>query len=143
MENPPPEIASVEDPKHGEREKSDLKFINYTDAEQITEPERRRKVRRHVMRRVQQDVRSRIQSTRPNSKIVLDIAPLRTLVPRPSLSEAQIEPGILTRPESLGGGRSNPFIRYPIDMNLRAHELFDHCKFYASNCLISFLKANN
>jgi len=142
MEKPPYEIASVEDPEDDEREKSDL-FINYTDVEQITEPERRRKVRRHVMRRVQQDMRSRTQSTRANSKILLDIAPLRALVPRTSLSEAQIQPGISTRPESLGGGRSNPFIRYPIDMNLRAHELFDHCKFYASNCLISFIEANN
>lgn len=28
--------------------------------------------------------------------------------------------------ERFGGGRSNPFAQYPIEMNFRAHELIDH-----------------
>ena len=109
----------------------DLQFLTFTDFNQTTDPETKKKVRSHVMHRVQRNMRSRKEKEK-DGEIVLDISSLSQ--PDPGQSGESITsmlgPSILPRPGGLGAGRSDPFVQYPIDMNVRTHELFDHCKIF-------------
>lgn len=108
---------------------TDFEFITFTDINQTRHPETRKRVRSHVMHRVKRNLRNR-QQTEQKGAIVLDLSSLSQTNtgelggPNNSLLAARIVP----YPYGLGAGRSNPFVKYPIDMNLRTHELFDHCK---------------
>ena len=131
--SPPTDSQSEEDEETQPADSADLQFINFTDFDQTTTPETKKKVRSHVMHRVQQNLRSGKRRTK-EGEIVLDISLLSqdtagsTRDPATSMSGPLVAP----HPSGLGAGRSDPFARYPIDMNVRTHELFDHGKFYFS-----------
>jgi hypothetical protein len=111
-------------------ESTDLEFITFTDLNQTTHPETKRRVRSHVMRRVQRNLRSEQQ--KEEGEIVLDLSLLSQANTSPSRdpSNSMLASAVVPRPYDLGAGRSDPFVRYPIDMNVRTYELFDHCKDY-------------
>lgn len=90
-----------------------LQFVTFTNFNQTTTTETKKRVRSHAQRRVQE---KRRQERREG--IAKDTLPL---------SNADAPRSLSIGPCRLGSGRSNPFTSYPIEMNLRAHELFDHC----------------
>lgn len=100
-----------------------LQFLTFTHVDQITDPETKRKVRSHVMHGVQKKLRSRKgeERSKETRAIILDISSLSKSHPGSSASFQ-----ILPQPGSLGSGQSDPFKQYPIAMNVRAHELYDH-----------------
>ncbi|KFY94298.1 hypothetical protein V498_03933 [Pseudogymnoascus sp. VKM F-4517 (FW-2822)] len=89
-----------------------LQFVTFTNFNQTTTTETKKRVRSHAQRRVQE---KRRQERRGG--IAKDTLPL---------SNADAPRSLSIGPCRLGSGRSNPFTSYPIEMNLRAHELFDH-----------------
>src|SRR5579862_1203639 len=112
-------------------ESTNLEFITFTDLNQTTHPETKKRVRSHVMHQVRRNLRSEKQKGK-EKEVVLDLS----LLPQANSSPPQ-DPGnsILAvtkapHPQDLGAGRSDPFAKYPIDMDVRTHELFDHCKGY-------------
>ena len=112
-------------------ESTDLQFLTFTDINQTTDPKTKKKVRSHVMHRVQRKARSEKRKER-KGQIVLDISSLSHADAGPSRdpTNSMLGPPIVPHPCGLGSGRSDPFARYPIDMDVRTHELFDHCKIY-------------
>lgn len=95
-------------------ESKDLQFLTFTNYDQTIAAETKKKVRSHAQHRVQnkkrQEKKERLAtdtSTWSNADLMSDIS--------------------IIGPCWLGSGRSDPFKPYPIDMDLRAHELFDHC----------------
>jgi len=112
-------------------ESTDLEFITFTDLNQTTHPQTKRRVRSHVMRRVQRNLRSEKQKEK-EGEIVLDLSLLPQVNAGSSRdpSNSMLVPAVVPRPYYLGAGRSDPFLKHPIDMDLRTHELFDHCKNY-------------
>lgn len=128
---PPIESQAEEDRDIQLVDSADLQFLTFTDFNQTTDPKIKKKVRSHVMHRVQRNMRSRKEKEK-DGEIVLDISSLSQ--PDPGQSGESITsmlgPSILPRPGGLGAGRSDPFVQYPIDMNVRTHELFDHCKIF-------------
>jgi hypothetical protein len=113
-------------------ESTDLEFITFTDFNQTTHPETKKRVRSHVMHQVQRNLKSEKRKGK-EKEAVLDLS-LLLQASNPRLLQ---EPGnsILTPttmpcPHDLGAGRSDPFVKYPIDMDVRTHELFNHCKGY-------------
>jgi hypothetical protein len=109
----------------------DLQFLTFTDFNQTTDPETKKKVRSHVMHRVQRNLRSERRKGKAG-EIVLDISSLSQAHAGPSQDPANsmLGPLVAPHPCGLGAGRSDPFTQYPIDMDLRTHELFDHCRIY-------------
>ena len=90
----------------------EFQFLHFTDPNHAKSAETRRKVRSHAQHRVQQSLRNESGKVRGKSKqVVLDSS---VLIGFP-------------HPSDLGAGRSDPFRRYPIAMDTRAHELYDHC----------------
>jgi hypothetical protein len=112
-------------------ESTDLEFITFTDLNQTTHPQTKSRIRSHVMRRVQRNLRSEKQNEK-EGEIVLDLSllPQANTGPSRDPSNSMLVPAVVPRPYDLGAGRSDPFLKYPIDMDLRTHELFDHCKNY-------------
>ena len=102
-----------------EAKKNNFKFLTFTDIQQTTDARTKRKVRSHVMHRVHQTVRSG-KGELNEGVIVLDTSLL-------SGGEPQ-DTALVPRPSTLGAGRLNPFVNYPIPMNMRTRHLFDHCK---------------
>jgi hypothetical protein len=106
------------------KEPAGLQFLTFTHVDQITDPETKRKVRSHVMHGVQQKLRGGKGNEKGKGieDVVLDIS---------SLSETHLGPSDyhhgLSYPGSLGSGQSDPFKQYPVAMNIRSHELYDHC----------------
>lgn len=94
-------------------ESTSLQFVTFTNFNQTTTAETKRRVRSHAQRRVQEKKR---QEKREDTEKDISL-----------LSNADALRSLSIRPCRLGSGRSNPFASYPIEMNLRAHELFDHC----------------
>jgi hypothetical protein len=78
-------------------------FISFTEPGHMKHRRTKKTIRSYVMRRFK-------ESSRPEREIVKHSVKL-------------------PHPNYLGSGRSNPFTKYPIEMDLRAHELFDYCKF--------------
>ena len=99
-----------------------LQFLTFTHVNQTTDPKTKRKVRSHVMHRVQQ----RLRSGKRKGNIVLDISSLS----QPDEGPSNYVPASLPfpGPGTLGSGRSDPFKPYPIEMDVRTHELYDHRK---------------
>jgi len=125
-------------------DRADLKFLNFTSYNQTIDPETKRRVRSHVMHRVQQDLR-RHNGRQKKSQVVLDISSLfqrsqdvLQVTPEPTLGQL-----LVPSPLGLGAGRSDPFALYPIDMDIRTHELFDHCKNCLEICSVLLDSINN
>jgi hypothetical protein len=110
-------------------EAADLEFITFTDINQTTHPETKKRVRSHVMHRVQQSLRSG-KGKEKEREIVLDLSSLPQANTGPScgLSNSVLAHAGMPHPYDLGAGRADPFVKYPINMDIRTHELFDHCK---------------
>jgi hypothetical protein len=110
-------------------ESNELQFITFTDFSQTTNRETKKKVRSHAMHRVQQNIRSGKGRER-EGEIVLDISPLSEALAGPSRdpNNSMLGTLILPHPSDLGAGRSDPFAPYPINMDMRTHELYDHCE---------------
>jgi len=108
---------------------SDLQFVTFTDIKQTVNAETKKKVRSYVQSRIQRDVRNQ-KSKERKSEIVLNISALSQNGGTPSQSPTNSAPWSLVAHPSmrLGSGRSDPFKSYPIEMDVRTHELFDHCK---------------
>jgi hypothetical protein len=125
------ESHSEDEGKKLSAESADLEFITFTDFNQTTHPETKKKVRSHVMHRVQRNSRSEKRKEK-KGEIVLDLSLLSQTNTSPLLdpSNSMLAPAVVPRPYDLGAGRSDPFVKYPIDMDVRTHELFDHCKNY-------------
>ncbi len=106
----------------------ELHFLTATDLAQFRDPQTKKKVRSHIQRGRQRN-RKQAHHNR-KGEFVLDTS---MLAPTGSSSSNQANEKLGTalsvpHPSDLGSGRSDPFKRYPIDMSLRNHELFDHCK---------------
>jgi hypothetical protein len=116
---------SVQDVKEGESSSADLQFLTFTNFSQTTDAATRRKVRSHVMHGVQQNLK-RGKPKERKGEIVLDISAL----PQATAGPSRQAPGqlVVSNPRDLGAGSSDPFSRYPIEMDVRSHELFAHCK---------------
>lgn len=107
-------------------EPAGLQFLTFTHVDQTTDPETKRKVRSHVMHGVQQKLRR--EKGKEKGKFVLDISSLSQ--PDGGFSSYELAPPSPLRPGTLGAGRSDPFKQYPIAMDVRTHELYDHCKIF-------------
>ncbi|KFY34458.1 hypothetical protein V494_06754 [Pseudogymnoascus sp. VKM F-4513 (FW-928)] len=103
--------SSIGNSEHAS-ETTTLQFVTFTNFDQTTTAETKRRVRSHAQRRIQDKKRQEKKEA-----IAREMLPLSNVDSAGSLSVG------LCR---LGSGRSNPFTSYPIEMNLRAHELFDH-----------------
>lgn len=113
------------DVEEGESSSADLRFLTFTNFSQTTDAATRRKVRSHVMHGVQQNLK-RGKAKERRGDIELDISAL----PQATAGPLRQAPGqlIVSNPQDLGAGSSDPFSRYPIQMDVRSHELFAHCK---------------
>lgn len=107
------------------QEVGELKFLTFTDFAQTTKPETKRQVRSHVMSRVQKQFRDGKREAKKN-QIELVTSPLVQDVQ--GNDDQSGEGAVIPHPRDMGSGRSDPFAQYPIDMSIRTHELFDHCK---------------
>ena len=67
-----------------------------------------------------------------DGEIVLDLSALSQASAGPLRNPSNFISGplVVPHPSGLGAGRSDPFAQYPIEMDVRCHELFDHCKTY-------------
>ena len=111
-------------------ESTDLEFLTFTDFNQTTHPETKKRIRSHVMHQVHRKSRT-VKRKEKKGEVVLDLSPLSQANSCPSRpSNSMLVPAVMSGLYDLGAGRSDPFANYPIDMNVRAHELFDHCKDY-------------
>src|SRR5438105_2880365 len=126
--SPPIESLAEYDRDIEPSESTDLQFLTFTDMNQTTDQKTKKKVRSHVMHRVHRKARSEKRNER-KGQIVLDISSLSHADAGSSrnLTNSMLGPPIVPHPCGLGAGRSDPFARYPIDMDARTHELFDHC----------------
>jgi hypothetical protein len=107
---------------------SNLQFMTFTDIKQTANAETKKKVRSHVQSRIQREVRNQ-KSKEKKGEIALDISALSQTGGKPSQSADSKSWSLVSRPpRRLGAGRSDPFKSYPIAMDLRTHELFDHCE---------------
>jgi hypothetical protein len=108
---------------------SDLQFMTFTDIRQTANAETKKKVRSHVQSRIQREIRNQ-KSKEKKGEIALNISALSQSGGIPPQPLADSKPwSLVTRaPIRLGAGRSDPFKSYPIGMDVRTHELFDHCK---------------
>ncbi|KAH8803671.1 hypothetical protein F5884DRAFT_511447 [Xylogone sp. PMI_703] len=125
------ELFVNEMPKDEPSEAQEFQFLTFTNLSQTAHPETRRRVRSHAMHRVQRSLRARRQER--NETIVLNISPLMeaSSSSQQSLQGQELGTSLVSlrstpHPSDLGSGRSDPFKQYPIDMDLRTHELFDH-----------------
>jgi hypothetical protein len=105
-------------------EPAGLQFLTFTHVDQTTDPETKRRVRSHVMHGVQQRLRNK--RGKEKGKIVLDTSSLAQ--PNEDSSSYALAPPTLSFLNTLGAGQSDPFKQYPIEMDTRTHELYDHCK---------------
>lgn len=111
-------------------ELTDLEFITFTDPDQITHSDTKKRVRSHVMRRVQRNLKKE-RGKGKEGEIILDLSLLSQANAGPlrdNPSDSMLAPAALPHPYGLGAGRSDPFVKYPIDMDVRTRQLFDHCK---------------
>jgi hypothetical protein len=116
-----------EDERPNPAHDSGFQFLNFSNFNETKAKETKSRVRSHVMHGVHQKKKSGKES-RPSGSIDLDISllPLRPQAtqPEPDLVLPNLESA---SPERMGSGRHDPFQRYPIEMNERTLELYDHC----------------
>ncbi|RFU24393.1 hypothetical protein B7463_g11947, partial [Scytalidium lignicola] len=126
------ELPDDELPKDKQSAEGDFQFLTFTDFSQTTHPETKRRIRSHAMHRVQRSLRAKRQEK--NVKFILDVSPLMDIGSSSQSSAQQRQDYGMAlshfhatpHPSDLGSGRVDPFKQYPIDMDLRMHELFDH-----------------
>lgn len=137
----PTERQESNSPEDSEREEQQapgqFRFLTFTNITQATSRDTRRRVRSHAMHRVQRSLRERRENER---KVVLDISSLMqsgdsqtSMQQNQSTELVQSYLHALSDPRDLGSGRSDPFRQYPIEMDVRKRELFDHRK-HLSHC---------
>jgi hypothetical protein len=106
-----------------------FQFLNFSNFNDTKAKETKSRVRSHVMHGVHQKKRSGRQNI-PGGSIDLDTSAL--LPPEPQATQPHPDPNLpdlaLAGPDRMGAGRNDPFQRYPIDMNQRTLELYDHRK---------------
>lgn len=119
----PPLKAGADNALPQEDKPSGLQFLTFTHVDQTTDPETKRRVRSHVMHGVQQRLRTEKgkENRKEKGKFVLDISSLSE--PNHGQTNYALAPYL----GGLGAGQSDPFKSYPISMDLRTHELYDHC----------------
>ncbi len=104
-----------------------FQFVNFSNFNETKAKETKSRVRSHVMHGVHQKKKSG-KDSRPSGSIDLDISllPLRPQAtqPEPDLVLPNLESA---SPERMGAGKNDPFQRYPIEMNQRTLELYEHC----------------
>ncbi len=134
------ESSSEDEGKNLPAQSPDLEFITFTDFDQTKRPETKKRVRSHVMKRVQQNLRRGNRRQR-EGEIVLDFSlpSQANFGPSQYSGNSMLASAVVQHPYDLGAGRSDPFVKYPIDMDMRTHELFDHCKDYPQGRLLRFL----
>jgi hypothetical protein len=120
------EDGDNDSPKSQTEEPTGLQFLTFTHVNQTTDPETKRKVRSHVMHGIQQRLRGGRGKEKGKGKISLDISSLSQ--PDEGPSNYGLAPPPILQPGTLGSGQSDPFKPYPIEMDIRTHELYDHCK---------------
>lgn len=112
-----------------------FQFLNFSNFRDTKAKETKSRVRSHVMHGVHQSKKGGKRS-KPGGSIDLDTSAL--LHPNPQatqqLPDATLPDAAVAGPSRLGSGRNDPFQRYPIEMNQRSLELYDHCK-----CFLNFL----
>jgi len=110
-----------EDESHGAQD-TGLHFLNFSNFKDTKAKETKSRVRSHVMQGVHQQRKSGKQS-RPSGSFDLDTSLLR---PKPQSVKQQPGPEAAASPSRMGVGRNDPFQQYPIEMNQRTLELYDH-----------------
>jgi hypothetical protein len=106
-----------------------FRFLNFSNFNDTKAKETQSRVRSHVMHGVHQKKKSGKQS-RPSGSIDLDTSALlppksQAAQPHPESAESDLA---LAGPDRMGAGRNDPFQQYPIQMNQRTLELYDHCE---------------
>jgi hypothetical protein len=108
-----------------------FQFLNFSNFHATKTKETKSRVRSHVMHGIHQSKKLGKRS-RPGGSIDLEISALFQPQPQASqqLSDDTRPDAAVAGPSRLGSGRTDPFQRYPIEMNQRRLELYDHCKYF-------------
>ena len=114
---------------HGAQD-AGLQFLNFSNFEETKAKKTKSRVRSHVMQGVHQQKKSGKRSS-PRDSFDLDTSSL--LLSKPPV--VQQRPAVAS-PSRMGAGRNDPFQQYPIEMNQRTLELYDHCT------MVSLTQAN-
>lgn len=108
-------------------------FLNFSNFNDTKAKETKSRVRSHVMHGVHQKKKSGKQR-RPKGSIELDTYSL--LRSKPQSTQVQPDHALpdaaLFSPDRLGAGRNDPFQQFPIQMNRRTMELYDHRKSFSA-----------
>jgi hypothetical protein len=111
-------------------ESTELRFLTFTDFNQTVDSETKKQVRSHVQSRLQGERRSVRERARERKlrRLVEDVSSLSNANAGPSQDprNSMLSQAVIPRPGGLGAGRSDPFKQYPIEMDVRMHELYDH-----------------
>jgi hypothetical protein len=111
-------------------ESTKLRFLTFTDFSQTIDSETKKQVRSHVQSRLQGERRSAKEKAREKKlrRLVQDVSSLSNANAGPSQDPRNtlLAQAVIPRPGGLGAGRSDPFKQYPIEMDVRMHELYDH-----------------
>jgi hypothetical protein len=111
-------------------ESTELRFLTFTDFSQTIDSETKKQVRSHVQSRLQGERRSAKEKAREKKlrRLVQDVSSLSNANAGPSQDPRNtlLTQAVIPRPGGLGAGRSDPFKQYPIEMDVRMHELYDH-----------------
>jgi hypothetical protein len=107
----------------------DFQFLTFSNFSDTKAKETKSKVRSHVMHGVHHKKKNGRQRV-PKGSIELNIYSLPRLKLQATQQHADsvLPNAALTGPDRLGAGRNDPFQRYPIRMNHRALEIYDHRK---------------
>jgi hypothetical protein len=113
-----------------EAQEAGFRFLNFTNFKDTKAKETQSRIRSHVMHGVHQKKKKSAKQSRPSDSVDLDTSSLL----RPSTQATLLHPDpvlhtlALASPDRLGAGRNDPFQQYPITMNQRTLELYDHCQ---------------
>ncbi|KAH9222397.1 hypothetical protein DL95DRAFT_441524 [Leptodontidium sp. 2 PMI_412] len=125
----------------------DLQFLTFTDIAQTRDPKTKKKVRSHIQHGRQRSLGHGKHNNR-RGEVVLDTSLLvqhNASSAYPANESMRVAPYV-PHPSDIGAGRSDPFRRYPINMTIRTHELFDHlhgrdCSMFRTLSRIGFFQA--
>lgn len=107
----------------------DFQFLTFSNFNDTKAKETKSRVRSHVMFGIHQSKRTG-KRNKPSGSIDLDASSL--LNPNPPPLQPAAAPSLdLAKPgpDRLGSVRTDPFQQYPIEMNQRTLELYDHCTY--------------
>jgi hypothetical protein len=110
-----------------------FQFLNFSNFNDTKAKETKSRVRSHVMHGVHQSKKGGKRS-KPGGSIDLDTSALLHLETQATQQHLEAIPPAATvaGPSRLGSGRNDPFQQYPIEMNQRTLELYDHCTCFLS-----------